>query len=166
MLDLPAVRATMLVATVLWSCAEVLKIARPDRVEPARQLWTASLALALLHAALGFEVAYGWSHTAAAADAARRTAAVTGLDWGGGMAVNYVFLTLWLGDAIWWWADAAGYARRPIALERARLALFLFMFVNGTIVFAGNLARAIAVPATGAVCAAWVLGPRRDTVGG
>ena len=160
------VRATMLVATVLWAWAEVLKIARPHRVEPARQLWTASVALALVHAALGFDVAYGWSHAAAAADTARRTAEVTGLEWGGGMAVNYVFLTLWLADATWWWADAPGYARRPMALERARLLLFLFMFVNGAIVFAGNLARAIAVPATVAVCAAWVIGPRRDAVGG
>ena len=38
-----------------------------------------SLALALLHAVVAFEVAYQWSHGAASMDTARKTAAVTGI---------------------------------------------------------------------------------------
>ena len=154
------VRVTMLTATVVWAWAEVLKIRRPRQVDPARRLWTAAAALALVHAVVAFGVAYEWSHEAAFVDTARRTAAVTGIEWGGGIFVNYLFLALWLADALSWWAAPAAYRRRPLSLERARLALFLFMFLNGAIVFAGNAARAVGVPAVAAVCLTWMLDAR------
>ena len=49
------VRATMLMATALWAWAEVLKIRRPGQIAPARRLWTAGIALALLHAVAALE---------------------------------------------------------------------------------------------------------------
>ena len=161
MSGIAVVRATMLMATVVWAWAEVLRIRRPRQVDPARWLWTAGVALALVHAVVAFEVAYRWSHEAASMDTARRTAAVTGIEWEGGIYVNYLFLALWLADALWWWVAPVAYHRRPVRLERARLALFLFMFVNGTIVFAGNAARAVGVPAVAAVCLTWALDARR-----
>src|SRR6185503_2577121 len=118
MFSTDVVRATMLMSTVAWAWAEVLKIRRPHQVEPARRLWTAALALALIHAGLAFDVAYQWSHQAAFLDTARRTAAVTGIVWGGGIFVNYLFLALWLADAVWWWVAPAAYLRRPATLER------------------------------------------------
>jgi hypothetical protein len=154
------VRGTMLMATILWACAEVLKVRRPLQSEPARSLWTAGLALAMGHAILAFAVAYGWSHQAAVRDTARQTAAVTGLAWGGGLFVNYVFLALWSGDAAWWWMAPAAYLRRRVRLEQGRVLIFLFMFVNGAIVFAGSTARIVGVAAVAAVCLAWLRGPR------
>jgi hypothetical protein len=59
------VRATMLMATVVWAWVEVLKIRRPGQVAPARRLWTAGIALALVHAVVAFDVAYQLSHEAA-----------------------------------------------------------------------------------------------------
>ena len=88
-------------------------------------------------------MAYEWTSRAALIDTARRTAAVTGVAWGGGIFVNYLFLAVWLADGLWWWAAPVAYHRRPVVLERARLALFVFMFLNGAIVFAGNAARAV-----------------------
>jgi len=156
-----AVRALMLMATIMWAWVEVLKFRRPGQVEPARRLWTVALALALVHAALAFDVHYRWSHEAASVDTARRTAAVTGMAWGGGIFVNYLFLVLWFLDALWWWIAPAAYVRRPVRLERARLALFLLMFVNGAVVFASNIARGVGIPSVAAVCVAWVLDGRR-----
>jgi len=155
------VRATMLVATMLWAMAEVLKIRRPLQVEPARSLWTAGLVLTLAHAAIAFAVAYGWSHAAAVRDTARQTAAVTGIAWDGGIFVNYAFMAVWSIDALCWWLAPAAYRRRPAGLERARAGFFLVMFVNGTIVFAGPAARVVGVPAVAAVCVAWMLSARR-----
>ena len=132
----------------------------PGKVEPARRLWTVALALAFVHAALAFDVHYQWSHDAASMDTARRTAAVTGIVWDGGIFANYLFLALWLADALWWWIAPVAYVRRPVRLERARLALFLFMFVNGTVVFASNIARAVGIPSVAAVCIAWLLDGR------
>lgn len=161
MSGLAIVRATMLTSTVLWALAEVLKVRRPHAVEPARLTWTAAVALAVLHAVTAFGVSHGWSHAAAVEDTARRTAAVTGLAWGGGLFVNYLFLGLWLADAAWWWVDAGGYLRRSLRIERARAALFVFIFLNGAIVFASNTARVVGIPAVAAVCTAWTLGARR-----
>jgi hypothetical protein len=72
-----------------------------------------------------------------------------------------LFLALWLADALWWWVAPVGYQRRPVSLERTRLAIFLFMFGNGAIIFAGNGARAVGVPAVAAVCITWMLDARR-----
>jgi hypothetical protein len=158
------VRATILVATVLWAWAEVLKIRRPAVVEPTRRVWTAAFGFALLHAVAAFQVAYGWSHAAALVDTARQTAAVTGLSWGGGIFANYLFLALWFADAVWWWVAPAAYLRRPLRVERTRLAIFLFMFLNGAVIFAGNAARAAGAPAVAAVCMTWLLDARRRSV--
>jgi hypothetical protein len=150
------VRATILIATILWAWAEILKILRPQQVEPARRLWTAGAVLALVHAVIAFDTAYGWSHAAAVAATARQTAAVTGVSWGGGIFVNYVFVIVWLADAAWWWVAPAAYLRRPLTLERARVAFFVFMFLNGAVIFAGTAGRIVGVPAIAAVCVAWM----------
>src|SRR5687768_2111294 len=97
------VRATILVATALWAAAEILKLRRPRRVEPARQVWTLAAALAWLHTLAAFHDVYGWSQAAAMDATARQTAALFGLRWGGGLFVNYAFLAMWAADAAWWW---------------------------------------------------------------
>src|SRR5688572_25084706 len=102
-----ALRATIILATGLWAAAEVLRLVRPQATEPARQLWTAALILMWAHAAIAFGSAYGWSHQTAVLATARQTAAVTGLDWGGGIYVNYLFLIAWALDALWWWTAPA-----------------------------------------------------------
>lgn len=155
------VRATIVGATALWAAAEVVRIARPGATEPGRLLWTAAVILAWGHAALAFGSVYGWSHQTAVLATARQTAATTGLDWGGGIYVNYLFLIVWALDALrWWTAPAARLARSP-RLEQLRLAFFVFMFVNGAIVFAAGLARAAGIVAVAAVAAAWVVRERR-----
>jgi hypothetical protein len=156
------VRGTILAATLLWAWAEVLKIRRPRQSDQARGLYTAGLALALAHVAAAFAFVYAWSHDAAIDGTAQQTAAVIGIRWGGGIFVNYLFLALWAGDAWHWWAVPDGHARRSRRRETLRLAFFLFMFINGTIVFAGPAARAVGIPATAAVVAAWLLAARRQ----
>ena len=99
-------------------------------------------------------------------DIARQTAAVTGIAWGGGIFVNYLFLAVWLADAIWWWIAPVAYIHRSARVERTRLALFVFMFANGAILFASHAARAVGVPSVAAVCIAWALHMRRHPVGG
>jgi hypothetical protein len=156
------VRLTILAATLLWAWAEVLKIRSPQRADPARGLYTAALVFALVHVVAAFEVAYGWSHDAAIDGTAGQTAAVIGIRWGGGIFVNYLFLALWMTDALHWWAAPDAHAHRSIRLEALRLSFFLFMFINGAIIFAGPVARSVGVPATAAVITAWLLAARRQ----
>jgi hypothetical protein len=156
------VRATIVCATALWAIVEILKRRRPNVIEPARQLWTGAVLLAIVHATAAFETVYGWSHQSALVATVLQTELQTGLAWGGGLYVNYAFLTIWAADAMWWWLSPASYLMRDARLERARLALFTFMFVNGAIVFAGGIARGVGIVAVGSVCAAWAFGERRS----
>jgi hypothetical protein len=153
------VRGPIIVATGLWATAEILKIARPRSVDAARGLWTLTAALVWLHAIAAFHQVYGWSQAVAIDATARQTASLTGLAWGGGLFVNYAFLAIWAADAAWWWIAPASYHQRPAITEHARRWLFVFMFVNGAIVFAGGVARLVGMVAVSAVCVAWALRP-------
>jgi hypothetical protein len=86
---------------------------------------------------------YAWSHEAAIEATVRQAADRFGAGWRGGIYVNYVFLAIWLADVCWWWAAPASRASRPRAVEAARRALFLSMFVNGAVVFASGAGRVI-----------------------
>jgi hypothetical protein len=142
-----AVRGTMLLATVAWALAE---LSRTDHIR-GRQWWTIGAGLAVIHVLLAFHAVYAWSHEAAVVDTARQTAALTGWSWGGGVSVNYVFIAIWIADAAWWWIEPASHEARPQTIERARFALFVFMFANGAIVFASGIGRIVGVVCVGAV---------------
>jgi hypothetical protein len=157
------IRASILAATACWACAECLALLRLHD-ERARLFYTAASVLAIIHALAAFHFTYGWSQSAAIADTARQTAALSGLAWGGGLFVNYVFLALWLADVTCWWISPSLRARRPLILERTRLTLFIFMFVNGAVVFAGMAGRIVGVPAIGAIGLAWVRANRHEAV--
>jgi len=146
-----SVRGTIALATLTWAAAEYLRLCHPSRAGIARTLWTAGSVLATIHAVAAFHYVHHWSHDAALADTARQTAALTGLKWSGGLYVNYGFLMLWLFDAFLWWRHPETYRRRPPAFRDALLAVFVFMFVNGGIVFARGAGRALGVVAVGAV---------------
>jgi hypothetical protein len=65
--------------------------------------------------------------------------------------VNYVFLSWWLADVVWWWAAPVSHASRSIRFEITRLSIFTFMFVNGAIVFASGIGRLAGIAAVALV---------------
>jgi len=146
-----AVRGTIALATTAWAGAEWTRLALRNRWRTARVLWTAGAVLAATHMLAAFHYVHAWDHRAALAATARQTAALTGLDWGGGLYVNYAFVGLWLWDAAEWWRNPDKYARRTRKSRELLLAVFLFMFINGGIVFAQGPARALGCAAVGAV---------------
>jgi hypothetical protein len=99
----------------------------------ARQAWTAGCLLLWLHVAAAFEFHHAWSHAAAYAQTARETAAVTGIDWGGGLYVNYAFLVLWLADTTGWWLRPGWQQNRRYYWTVQ--GLFAFIVFNATAVF-------------------------------
>jgi hypothetical protein len=105
--------------------------------------------LTIVHAVAVFHYIHHWSQEEALAHTARQTAALVGLDWGGGLYVNYAFISLWAGDAALWWRDRSSYEARSVASRDILLAIFVFMFVNGGIVFAHGPARVIGLIAVG-----------------
>jgi hypothetical protein len=158
------VRSTILGATIAWAIAEVLMRRSPALDRTARAIWTIALGLAIVHVVLAFQFVYLWNHEAAVDATTQQTAAMVGWAWRGGIYVNYVFLALWALDTGWWWIAPADRAARSIALESARRALFLFMFVNGAVIFAAGIGRIIGIISTAVVLLAYLAGPPRRPV--
>jgi len=120
-----------------------------------RGLWTAGLVFYLLHVAAAFHFVHGWSHAHAYAHTSERTAELTGWRFGGGLWVNYLFSALWMLHAAALWASSAK-TFRPSAVGLIWYGLFLFMVVNGAIVFAAGPTRWLSTAALLVLGLLWV----------
>ena len=125
---------------------------------PARWLDAVSLAglaLLIVHIALAYAVRHGWSHDAAVRATAAQTATVYGLDWGGGIHVNYLFALVWAIDAWQWSVSSAAAAARSPAIQWALRAFYGVIIVNGAIVFVPASRRLLGVAVVLALVWIW-----------
>jgi hypothetical protein len=99
-----------------------------------RLWWMAALILHLVHVYCAFEYFYAWSHTIAYRETARETLQLFGLNFGGGLYLNYAFTVLWSADCAWWWANPESYDARPKVVSISLHTFIAFMVVNGTII--------------------------------
>jgi hypothetical protein len=121
----------------------------------AWRAWAGGVALMAVHIALAMGLVHGWSHAAAIAATARATDAVFGLDWGGGVYVNYVFVTVWALDTVWWRLRPADRARRPAAVTWALRIFYVVVIVNAAVVFAAGWRRLIGAFIVATLALAW-----------
>lgn len=125
---------------------------RPDgagRNAPPRAAllwWTAGCLWHLAHVAAAFHLVHHWSHAAAWEHTALRTAAVTGLPWGGGLWLNHLFTLLWPLDVVRLWVERhTGRTACPAAMVRCWHVFSLAMVVSATVVFGPTGWTAIAL---------------------
>jgi hypothetical protein len=144
---------TISAAVVVWALAEVLR---------SRWLWAAAATLALIHSAAAFAVFYDWSHDLARDATTRQTAALTGINFAGGIYINYAFLIVWIADAVWRLAAPMSYQRRPRTLTLTVHGFIFFIIVNGAVVFADGWARILGGVAVSAVALAWIVRPMQN----
>ncbi|MFH5806150.1 hypothetical protein [Alienimonas sp. DA493] len=126
----------------------------------ARGCWAAGAAAMGAHLAAAFAVEHDWSHAAAVRATTRRTKALTGIDWGGGVWINYLFAAVWAADAAWWLAAPRGHAARPRWLDVGVGAFLGFIAVNGAIVFESGPTRWAGVACCAAIAAAGCVRPQ------
>ena len=108
----------------------------------ARVAWTIACASLLVHLITAFQFYHDWSHHAAYLDTARQTQKVVGLNWGGGLFINYVLLFAWIADLAWWWCyGLPSYRRRPWPLIAAWHGFLIFIIFNSTVVFKDGTVR-------------------------
>ncbi len=107
----------------------------------SRLAWTGGCLAYLLHVAAAFHYYHHWSHTDAYASTARQTAEVVGIDWGGGLYVNYAFTLVWLADVFWWWMHPEPFARGESVVRWIVHAFLGFVVFNATVVFATGFSR-------------------------
>lgn len=154
---------TPLVAVTIWT-ALALYVAGEygrTRLPPtpwARPVWLLGALTYLAHMAAAFAFHHGWSHAAAYAYTAARTEELFGLDWGGGLWVNYAFTAIWIGEGLWWRLRPAHYEGRPRIWRLAVRAFFLFMIANGAVIFVEGPRRLLGVGVLIALVWIW----RRD----
>ncbi len=101
----------------------------------ARMAWTAGCVSLLVHVACAFHFYHNWSQDVAYRETARQTAEVTGLDWGGGLFINYALVAGWVIDVIWWRRGLEAYRNRPRWLAAAWHGFLFFIIFNATVVF-------------------------------
>ncbi|MFK7821044.1 MAG: hypothetical protein AB8G99_20175 [Planctomycetaceae bacterium] len=128
-------RAFVWIALLGYSVSSVRQL---NQMSPTatRRWWVMGAVAFVLHVAFAFHVFHDWSHVAALKETAKQTKELTGVSSGSGLYLNYVFTLIWVVDAIWWHVVGhERYARRvkwvPIAIH----VFFIFMIVNGAIVF-------------------------------
>lgn len=108
----------------------------------ARLVWTLGCVSLVFHFFFAFNFYHHWNQADAYSDTARQTAAVVGLDWGGGLYINYIILILWIADTTWWWMKGLEkYRSRSRYLTLAWQALLLFIVFNATVVFKDGVMR-------------------------
>jgi hypothetical protein len=151
----PLVFGSVAGAIIAWAMAEWWRDT-PGRLVHARLAWTLGAAMMGLHSVAAFIILYEGSHATALAATARQTAALTGVADGSGIYVNYLFVAIWMIDALWWWIAPAAYTARPSIVSHGLRAVFLFMFVNGAFVFADGLMRALGAAAVVVAATAWI----------
>ncbi|MDQ3070837.1 MAG: hypothetical protein M3R55_14055 [Acidobacteriota bacterium] len=149
-----ALRGTIWLAVIAWASAEVLRRAGAHRREAARAVYAAGALLLAGHTAAAFQYRHAWSHAAAFAETARRSGEVTGFASGTGLYLNYLFVACWAVDAAWWWIAPRRYMHRTRLVDGTLFAFFLFMVVNGAVVFVTGPMRIAGAAAVVAALAA------------
>ena len=125
--------------TLAGYCAGVALLALPRKKQSweraARLAWTIACISLLAHAACAFHFYHEWSQDSAYRETARQTAEVFGINWGGGLYINYALMAFWVADVVWWWRGLCAYRRRPRALVVIWQGFLMFIFFNATVVF-------------------------------
>lgn len=125
--------------------------------------WSMSASGAILltiHILLAMAEHHGWSLASALEATARQTDDMFGLNWGGGVYVNYVFAAVWIAELFVWRQWPEGYAMRPGWIRWSLRAFYLVLIVSGAIIFAGGWRRLIGLAIVGVLAASWL--PGRD----
>ena len=142
-------------AVILWALGEVFT---------SRVMWTSGAVLMTVHSIAAFLLFYDGSHAIARVETMRQTEALTGIEFPGGIYINYLFLAVWAADAAWWWMSPRSHAQRPLWATRVIRGFIFFIIVNGAVIFADGGARVLGVAAVAAVVfGAWHRHDRSDT---
>ena len=151
----------------LGAAAFALSHGRRGWDSSARLVWTVACVALVAHVACAFHVHHGWSHEAAYRDTARQNAEVFGLDWGGGLYVNYVLVAAWVADVCWWWGlGLDAYRRRPWPLVAVWHTFLLVIVFSATVIFEGGIVRWTGLSLCLALCLVWLIGSRRGAARG
>lgn len=154
-------RATVWIAVAGYAigcCVFALSRGKKQWESAVRVIWTIACASLLAHFICAFHFYHNWSHAAAYRDTARQTKELFGLNWGGGVFINYGVLVVWIFDVGWWWLGGVeSYRARPAIPVVAWHAFLLFIIFNATVLFAHGPARWIGAVVCVVISLCWMV---------
>ena len=113
-----------------------------------KSLWTAGFVLFVVHVLASFHFVHHWSHHAAYEATAKQTGELLGIEFGGGVYFNYLFLIAWGGDVWSTWYPPAREQWIIHWLLRLGMLYMLFIAFNGVVVFKSGWLRMVGIAAT------------------
>jgi hypothetical protein len=134
-------KITVWIALAGYGAAIIIFLQSKNRDAIARLFWTAGCIAMIAHAACAFHFHHHWSHVDAYNETARQTAEVFGLNWGGGIFINYILIIGWIVDVIWWWRGLTIYRNRSKIFSIVWHVFLFFIFFNATVVFEDGILR-------------------------
>jgi hypothetical protein len=117
--------------------------------------WSAGALLCGIHMLLALGLRHHWSHGEALSATAAQTEAVFGVAWGGGVYVNYLFLGVWTGEALWWAMRPEAYFSRSRWVTAATRVFYLVILVNAAVVFVPWTRRPLGLLLVAALAWSW-----------
>lgn len=121
-----------------------------------RVLWTIAVVSLIGHLISAYQFYHHWSHETAFVDTARQTNEVVGLNWGGGLFINYALITIWTIDVAWWWLRGLGsYRSRPWPVIAAWHGFLIFILFNAMIVFKHGVTRWVGIVICSVLLLSW-----------
>jgi hypothetical protein len=82
-------RGTVWIAILAYTAGSVIFATARRRDQWTRLAWTTGCVALLAHFACAFNYYHAWSQASAYGETARQTAEVFGVNWGGGLFINY-----------------------------------------------------------------------------
>lgn len=136
------------------------ELAKSRRLAGAWSISATGAILLAVHIVLAMAVRHGWSHASALEATARQTSDMFGLNWGGGVYVNYVFAAVWIAELFVWRQWPEGYTSRPDWLKWSLRAFYFVIIVSAAVIFATGWRRWMGAGILAVLVASWI--QRRD----
>ena len=154
-----AVSITIWIALLFYIIGEFGRARQPVKAW-ARPIWLLGCACYVTHVVSAFGLQHNWSHTEALAYTASQTNSMFAVKTGAGLWINYIFTALWIMEGTWsrrWnFTSTINQSRWTFVVR----CFFLFMIINGAIVFVDGPQRWLGVAGVTALILIWRLDTR------
>jgi hypothetical protein len=139
----------------------ILSRKKPGLDRAGRLIWTIACLGLLVHTLCAFHFYHQWSDDIAYDETSRQTAEVSGINWGGGLYINYLLLAAWVIDVGWWWRGLDLYRRRSKMVTTLWQGFLAFIFFNATVVFETGIIRVVGIVTFLCLILIWKVGAAR-----
>ena len=152
-----------LICMVLFFAMRILnRKLQQSTLELAKSVWLIGSLLSLLHGLATMAYYHQFRHALAYQDTAHQTEQAIGVAVGFGIWLNYLFIIVWLLDALWMNGFTKGYFARHRAFNWLIYGFLGFIAINGAIVFESGPVRWVGILAILVLVVIWKTGKRNE----